>query len=342
MQRCDGLPLLISVIVPAYNAQDVLGRCLDSILAQTHKNLEVIVVNDGSTDGTKDVLENYARRDSRVCVLHIENGGVSAARNLGIARAKGTYIAFADSDDWFEADALEKLLAALCDTDADIAMGQFVQEPSAGESLECPKNTLLHERDDFLRRVFRDGVQRPYYYIWDKLYKRECVPQGCFPVGLRMGEDVEAVVRMGIQAKRIVEIPDVVYHYYQNPQGVCLAKFSLRDLDLEAIWDRIVELIGKRMAHMLPYAQINRKRLNFTLLCRLILCDDRETDIQFKREEKRWQKQLAADCAELTGAKIPLGRKALMIALARLYRPTKWAMRLGNRLLHRIKRNSAA
>lgn len=338
---CDGSLPLISVIVPAYNAENVVARCLNSILGQTHKNLEVIVVNDGSTDGTRKVLEDYACRDSRVRVLHTENGGVSAARNLAIAQSAGRYIAFADSDDWFEADAMERLLAALCRADADIAMGQYAEEPTKGQGADALKDTQLLEQDDFLRKVFRDGVQRPYYYIWDKLYKSECVPQDCFPAGLRMGEDVEAVVRMGILAHRIVEIPEVVYHYYQNPQGVCLSKFSDRDLDLETVWNRIVDLIGKRMPHMLPYAQINRKRLNFTLLCRLILCDDRKTDIQFHQEEKRWHKQLAAQCAELTAANIPLGRKALMIALAKLYRPTKWAMRLGNRLLRRMKRISA-
>lgn len=332
-EQSSGIPL-VSVIVPAYNAQLVLARCLDSILAQTESRLEVIVVDDGSTDATAEVLARYAAQDGRVRAVYAENAGVSAARNRAIALARGEYIAFADSDDWLEPDALAFLIELIEETGADIAMGQFVTEPGAvGEAV----SRQLLTGDEFLMKVFRVRQQRPYYYIWDKLYRRACVPRDCFPVGLRMGEDVEAIVRIGMEAQHVAVTPKVVYHYYQNPQGVCLSGFSRRDLDLEIVHDNIVRFVGERRAQLLPYAQLNQKRLDFTLLCRLILCDDAQTDAEYASWETIWRERLRASCAELLAADIPLGRKILIAALSYLYTPTKLLMRLGIWLLEWVR-----
>lgn len=112
---------LISVIVPAYNIERYIGRCLDSICQQTHKELEIIVVNDGSTDATGDIIENYAKLDSRIIVIYKENGGVSLARLEGIKRAKGEYIGFVDGDDEIKSDMYERLLNNALKYDAQIS-----------------------------------------------------------------------------------------------------------------------------------------------------------------------------------------------------------------------------
>ena len=113
---------LISVVIPAYNAEKVLPRCLDSVLSQTYHNIEVIVINDGSFDNTGGVADEYAKTDSRVCVIHQQNRGVSVARNNGLSRVKGTWVTFVDSDDYLAPQYLESLISA---GDADLIVGGY-------------------------------------------------------------------------------------------------------------------------------------------------------------------------------------------------------------------------
>ena len=112
---------LVSVIIPAYNIEDYIGRCLDSIISQTYKNLEIIVVDDGSRDHTGEILDNYAKKDRRIKVIHKENGGVSSARNKGIEAAEGDYIGFIDGDDLIEPEMYKTLVDLLEEENADIA-----------------------------------------------------------------------------------------------------------------------------------------------------------------------------------------------------------------------------
>ena len=112
---------LVSVIIPAYNIEDYIGRCLDSIISQTYKNLEIIVVDDGSKDHTGEILDNYAKKDRRIKVIHKENGGVSSARNKGIEVAEGDYIGFIDGDDLIEPGMYKTLVDLLEEENADIA-----------------------------------------------------------------------------------------------------------------------------------------------------------------------------------------------------------------------------
>lgn len=119
---------LISVIIPAYNVADYLSRCLDSLLVQSWKELELIVVDDGSTDGTSGLADDYTLRDSRVRVIHQANGGVSSARNAGLAASRGELIGFTDGDDWVKPDYLESLAETLLRQNAEMAVCGYVEE----------------------------------------------------------------------------------------------------------------------------------------------------------------------------------------------------------------------
>ena len=112
---------LVSVIIPAYNIEDYIGRCLDSVLSQTYKNLEILVVDDGSSDCTGEILDDYEKKDQRIRVIHKENGGVSSARNIGIEAATGDYIGFVDGDDLMEPEMYKTLVNLLKEENADIA-----------------------------------------------------------------------------------------------------------------------------------------------------------------------------------------------------------------------------
>ena len=118
---------LLSIIVPVYNVKSYLKKCVESIINQTYTNLQIILVDDGSTDGSQDICDEFAQRDSRIVVIHKENGGLSTARNVGMDRAKGAYIAFVDSDDWLEPNMYEALISQLEKHEADIVACSFYE-----------------------------------------------------------------------------------------------------------------------------------------------------------------------------------------------------------------------
>lgn len=126
---------LISIIVPVYNVAEYLPQCLDSLVAQTYENIEIIAVDDGSTDGSGTILDEYAARDARVRPVHIENDGVSNARNVGLSLVRGEFVGFVDSDDWVDTDMYARLAAALTD-DIDVTCGGYVLETDAGQEYD--------------------------------------------------------------------------------------------------------------------------------------------------------------------------------------------------------------
>ena len=163
---------MISVIVPVYNVEPYLRKCLDSIVAQTYTDLEILVIDDGSTDRCGAICDSYAERDPRIRVFYTENRGLSAARNLGLDHATGEYIGFVDSDDWIEPDMYEVLLKKAVQTDADIVTCRFFQEyRDRTEEFPGPENEFATEGDEILRTYLFN--KRICQDAWNNLYKAE-------------------------------------------------------------------------------------------------------------------------------------------------------------------------
>ena len=164
---------LISFIVPIYNVERYLQKCVDSILAQSYSNIEVVLVDDGSTDESVAICDSYANRDKRVQVIHKENGGASSARNEGLSFAHGSYIAFIDSDDYVSPSMAEKLLDAISKTDSDLAMCNFAYTDELGnitESFSDDTKAGEYRPEELLRKVaagWTFGI-----LVWNKLFKR--------------------------------------------------------------------------------------------------------------------------------------------------------------------------
>jgi len=210
---------MISVIIPVYNAEKTLRRCVDSVLEQTCSDLEAVLVDDGSTDRSGSIVDEYARKDERVKAVHQENRGLSCARNSGLDRASGAYIAFADADDWLETDALGTALAALTAyPEADIcAFGRIsdmpgksdVLRPAETETVVGPKEAL----DGLLSALTLSNT------VWDKLYRAELFNGLRFPEGYCF-EDIFVVPRLITKARRLVLLPDLLYHYVQTAGSI--------------------------------------------------------------------------------------------------------------------------
>lgn len=207
----------ISVIVPVYRTEPYLARCVDSILAQSHRDLELILVDDGSPDNCPALCDAYARRDPRVKVIHRENGGLSAARNTGLDAAGGAWIAFVDSDDWVEPDFLEYLLLGAKGCGADLAVCAYWREGSARqERLGYDRSACLTARQA-LEELLRET--RLSNHAWNKLYCHQLFDGIRFPEG-RVYEDVAVTYRLVERASAVAVLPEAKLHYRANPDGI--------------------------------------------------------------------------------------------------------------------------
>lgn len=220
----------ISVIVPVYRAEAFLRKCTESILSQTFSDLELLLVEDGSPDGSGALCDQIAQEDSRVRVFHKENGGVSSARNLGMAQARGTYLAFADADDWLPPDAMELLHTALTREGADSAGGSHRKVEMDGRSqIEAgamPKGVYGPEaiRRGIVDRLLGERLGQPGQvlngFVWRFLFSRELIQTHGLTFSGAYLEDELFLLEYFCCAQKLVMVDESVYYYLQNPASV--------------------------------------------------------------------------------------------------------------------------
>lgn len=208
---------LISVIVPIYNVELYLRQCLDSIIGQTYQNLEIILVDDGSPDNCGDICDVYARSDSRIKVIHKENGGVAEARNAGLAASAGQYIGWVDPDDWIEPDMFEYLLNSAKQHSSDITVCGRAEQYPQSVKVKAWKEPEFLNTEQALRLLLIN--QQMGSYLWDKLWKRTLFDGIKFPTG-RTFEDISVIHKLFERAEKILCLPAVKYNYRQRKDGI--------------------------------------------------------------------------------------------------------------------------
>lgn len=210
---------LISIIVPVYNVETYLDRCMDSILKQTYKRLEIILVDDGSTDSSGKKCDDYAKLDSRIKVIHKQNGGLSDARNAGLALATGDYVGYVDSDDWIEPDMYQCLYDACVEHDAELAVCRYFREYQDRTEAGGTGKIVPLSRDELLK-IYISGNDEYVIYnsVWSKLFKRELVADMIFPKG-RNSEDIMYTTRAFCRLDRAAYIDRCLYHYVLDREG---------------------------------------------------------------------------------------------------------------------------
>lgn len=246
---------LISVIIPVYQVEAYLPRCIDSLLAQTQKAFELILVDDGSPDGCGEICESYAARDARVRVIHQQNGGLSAARNAGLAAAQGAWIAFVDSDDWVAPDFLSRMLAAGEDTDADICECSVLRTTGATQRPAGESGRIrAFDAEEAMEQLVSDGLFRQH--VWNKLYRASCLAGILFEPG-KTNEDEFWTYQVFGRAARIARLDRTLYYYFQRPGSIMGSGYSLRRLDaLEAKQAR-QRYLERSFPRLAPGAGIN-------------------------------------------------------------------------------------
>ena len=228
----------ISAIVPVYKVEPYLDRCVQSVVNQTYPNLEIILVDDGSPDQCPAMCDAWAERDPRIRVIHKKNGGLSDARNAGMAAASGEYISFVDSDDWIAPEMLERLVKALERDDSDIAacaVEMVWEDGRENKTLTVRKNLVL-DREEAQRALLNESLLKQP--VWYKLYRKDIIRDIPFTVG-KYHEDAFWSYQAVGQARRVSLIDYVGYYYFQRSGSIMGEKYSLKRLDaIEAVVNR--------------------------------------------------------------------------------------------------------
>lgn len=248
----------LSIIVPVYNVKQYLDKCITSILDQSFKDFELILVDDGSTDGSGDVCETYAKSDSRVQVYHQSNQGQAVARNFALRKANGEYIGFVDSDDWIQPEMYERLINAVQDKDVDIVVCKYqtVSEEEKVMNILGYEDSFVMDKIKATTEILLDHKMQSF--PWNKIYKRNLFDGIKYPIG-RLFEDTATTYKLFYKSEKVVTIPYVGYNYRYNPNSTC----NNKNLDYMKLVKREYDnalAFGERYMFCKKYIQIEDVR----------------------------------------------------------------------------------
>ena len=221
----------VSVIVPVYNVEVFLKRCVHSLQNQTYSNIEIILVNDGSTDNSAAICDMYAEEDDRIKVIHKSNGGLSDARNVGLEKATGKYISFVDSDDYVDSNFIMRLVSSCIRYNCKIGkigmMPVFDDDGVNNIKDDSSVDDKLYTTEEYLQEINRINSG---FSVCNKIFEKELFNEIRFPKG-KLHEDVAVIYKLVAKSGKIVDISENLYFYYHNPDSITKCKITSRRLD---------------------------------------------------------------------------------------------------------------
>ena len=221
----DNVTPKLSVVIPVYNVQDYLEECVYSVVKQTYSNLEIIIVDDGSTDKSGEICDCLKDIDNRIKVIHQVNAGLSAARNTGIDSATGEYIAFVDSDDWIETTMYEKLMMNILKSGKDMGCcGRYVVSEDGKKTIMYSEATpIIYSNKEALKKIFK--LESIDVAAWDKVYKKELFNDIKYPVG-EVNEDAAIIIQLLRKTNGIVHVGEALYNYRHRWGSITKSGYS--------------------------------------------------------------------------------------------------------------------
>ena len=253
---------LISVIIPVFNTKDYLEKCLDSIVNQSYRNLEIIIIDDGSIDGSGSICEKYAKNDSRIKLIRQENKGVSAARNRGIDIMTGDYVHFPDSDDYLELDAYEHLIEVIQNYKCEVVNFQHY---TTWKSYEDPNNLPLECLGVFNVYEAHVIIEKHVLFVWNKFFKSSLIGNTRFREDILRGEDMLFGHFVIDKAKRVYFDNKLLYHYVQSENSAVRGSFKLSQLSAIKLYDAYIPLWPSKYSEIQKYFLPNMANLMILL-----------------------------------------------------------------------------
>ncbi len=263
---------LISVIVPVYNVEKYIERCIESILGQTFTDFELIIVNDGSTDKSGEICDRYSNNDPRIRIIHKENGGLSDARNAGIEAANGEYIGFIDSDDYIDTDMYELLYQNICRENADISTcGIYDCYPDKTVTQEVNSSDFTVDGSEAVRLALESQFMP--LFAWNKLYKRSLFDSIRFPVG-KIYEDAFVMIKLMGASRRVSISMKPKYYYIHRENSITTRAFRNSDLDVVEAHENNFSYIEANFPQFIKQATFRRIWSRFHVLDKMIFAEN--------------------------------------------------------------------
>lgn len=284
----------ISIVIPVYNVEDYLPECMDSVQGQTYLNLEILLIDDGSTDSSGKMCDRYAASDKRVIVIHKPNGGLSDARNEGLKYITGRYLTFVDSDDILDYDYIEKLYNGIKSKQADIAMCHIETFTQKKPVIGYAKSTLKEYYGINMLRAYLRGKIRPM--AWGKLYDKQIYDEIYFPKG-KTTEDVYVFAEVLLRCNRLVVISNTNYFYRQRRNSIQFSSATNTDHIIDAHYHNYA-VISKRVPVLADLAYDRYLYSFLDALHKNLLCGGPEDKAyQYKiKLRQHWKRMLASNC----------------------------------------------
>lgn len=278
---------MISVIVPVYNVEKYLERCVKSIAAQTYKDLEILLIDDGSTDKSGKMCDDFQQTDSRIKAFHKQNGGLSDARNYGIEHSAGEFISFVDSDDYIDEKMLETLHRLITENDADLAVcsAMDVFEGKEVTQVKEIKEFNLNKVESYKYMLRGDGIPS----ACNKLYKRQTVGDVRFPVG-KLYEDGFFTPQILKRVEKTAVTSKPMYYYFRRADSITTKPFRKGDLDVIEAYDKCVKQVKELCPEALPYAEFRYRNAYFNVLDKMLMRDDCKEIPEYKQVIKYLKK----------------------------------------------------
>lgn len=305
----------VSIIIPVYNCEKYLDRCLNSIITQNYSNLEILLIDDGSIDNSGKMCDEYAEKDKRIRVFHKHNGGQSSARNIGLDNATGDLIGFVDSDDWIEPGTLEYLANLIERNDADICniRCRFVKTDLTESSSLKTTERVLFGKEALELLMYEAVVGIPASMgVYRGLYKRQLLSNIRFVEG-RINEDMVFCYEVYSRASKSIFSTRVCYNYFMSPQSTTRGPLKKKELDLLWASSRLKELsCNESYGRINHYVKIKASRSYFSLLAKAAFYGVDETQINKKETINYLTTELRKNWGKLMKSPIHLNRKLLM------------------------------
>lgn len=240
----------ISVIVPIYNVETYLKKCIESIINQTYRNMEIILVDDGSIDKSSEICDEYSKQDNRVIVIHKQNGGLSDARNTGIETSTGELLAFVDGDDWIDSNMISCLYNNIISYNADISECQYEKTSNEQHTIKNEEQiiTISTPKEALNNILETNNINN--VVTWNKLYRKELFQNVRFPKN-KIHEDEFTTYKLIYKANKIISTNSKLYYYRQRENSIISEKFNVNRLDVIEAYDEKVEFYKKNQKELL-------------------------------------------------------------------------------------------
>lgn len=320
----------ISVVIPVYNVEKYLRRCIDSVLNQTYKNLEVVLVDDGSSDSSPSICDEYANYDERVRVIHKKNGGLSSARNAALDSSLiGDYVTFCDSDDWIAHNYYEYCINKLSDYQADVIQVDYTYATDKKIDKKNPTEKIqVYEGKAILQHYLESTTYTGSYSVCRCLFSMDLIKDNRFREG-KINEDIDWKYKVLSNSRKFVVSNQVMYFYYQSGNTISTGGLKKRDFQLREAAELLRDLTSNEdYGTIRKLGEVKEARTAFSLLSKIAYFGISDTTLDKKQVVKELTEEHRKKYRKLLNAPLPFSRKVLTIMFAVNYNFTEAVIRL--------------